>query len=75
MRMTPLQFRILYALMLNAGHVVPSNRLVEQAWGFEGGDSYMLKTHICHIRKKLKRKPREQGYIQGIPGIGYVLQR
>jgi DNA-binding response OmpR family regulator len=74
-RMTPLQFRILYALMLNVGHVVPSNRLVEQAWGFEGGDSYMLKTHICHIRKKLKRRSVSPGYIQGIPGVGYVLHR
>jgi DNA-binding response OmpR family regulator len=74
-RMTPLQFRILYALMLNVGHVIPSNRLVEQAWGFEGGDSYMLKTHICHIRKKLKRRHGEPGYIQGIPSVGYVLHR
>jgi DNA-binding response OmpR family regulator len=73
-RMTPLQFRILLALMLNAGKAVPSMRLIEQTWGFEGGDLYMLKTHMCQIRKRLKRSPGEPGYIRGIPGVGYILE-
>jgi DNA-binding response OmpR family regulator len=73
-RATPLQFRILYALMLNAGKVVPSLRLIEQTWGFEGGDSYMLKTHVSQLRKKLQRCAGEPGYIEGIPGVGYVLR-
>ena len=73
MRMTPLQFRILQPLMLNAGKVMPSLRLIEQTWGFEGGDAAMLKTHVCHIRKKLGRRPGEPGYIKGIPGTGYIL--
>ena len=59
--------------MLNVGKVVPSLRLIEQTWGFEGGDSYMLKTHVSQIRKKLQRSPGEPGYIEGIPGVGYIL--
>ena len=74
-RMTPLEFRILYPLMLNAGRVVPSTRLVEQAWGFEGGDTSMLKTHVSHMRKKLRLRKGEPGYIEGIPGVGYILHR
>ncbi|HYU18907.1 MAG TPA: response regulator transcription factor [Chloroflexota bacterium] len=74
-RMTRLEFRIVYPLMLNAGRVVPSNRLVEQAWGFEGGDSYMLKTHISHIRKRLQLRRGEPGYIEAIPGVGYIMHR
>ena len=72
-RATPIEYRILYSLMLNVGRVVSSSRLVEQAWGFEGGDPSMLKTHISHLRKKLGLVKGEAGYIEGIPGIGYIL--
>jgi DNA-binding response OmpR family regulator len=73
-RITPLEFRILYPLMLNVGRVVASSRLVEQAWGYEGGDANVLKTHISHLRKKLHLRDGTPGYIEGIPGLGYVLR-
>ena len=72
-RMTPIQFRILRALLLNAGRVVPTLRLIEQVWGYEGGDASMLKTHVSQLRKKLGRRPGEPGYIKAIPGTGYIL--
>lgn len=72
--MTSLEFRILYALMLNAGRVVSSSRLIEQAWGFGGGDSHMLKTHISHIRKKLGVGEGDPGFIKSISGVGYIMQ-
>jgi DNA-binding response OmpR family regulator len=73
-RLTPTEFRILHLLMLNAGRVVPSYRLVEKAWGYDGGDSRMLKTHISNLRKKLRLRPDEPGYIQSVPTVGYQLQ-
>ena len=72
-QLTPLEFRILYLLALNAGRVIPHARLVEYAWGYDGGDSNLLKTHICHIRKKLALPPGQQGGIRAIPGVGYSL--
>ena len=74
-RFTPLQFRLLYMLMMNAGHVVPYTRLVEYAWGYDGGDSLLLKTHICHIRRKLDAQPHEPCGIRVVQGVGYVLNR
>ena len=54
MQLTPLEFRILYLLAINEGRVIPYSRLVEYAWGYyDEGNSSLLKTHICHIRKKL----------------------
>jgi two-component system, OmpR family, response regulator MtrA len=73
-RLTPLEFRLLYQLMQNCGRIVSSIHLIEQAWGYESGDPGMLKTHISHIRKKLCLKPGESGYIQGIRSLGYILQ-
>ena len=74
-QLTPLEFRILYLLALNEGRVIPHTRLVEYAWGYEGGDSNLLKTHICHIRKKLDLPPGKPGGIRAIPGVGYSLAK
>ena len=70
---TPLEFRILYLLGVNEGRVIPYSRLVEYAWGYEGGDSSLLKTHICHIRQKLNLSAGKNGGIRAVPGVGYSL--
>jgi DNA-binding response OmpR family regulator len=72
---TPLEYRLLHALMLNVGRVISSDRLSEQTWGPEGGNANMLKTHICHIRKKLGLIDGEPGYIKSIVAVGYVMER
>ena len=72
-QLTPLEFRTLYLLALNAGRVIPHSRLVEYAWGYDGGDSNLLKTHICHIRKKLDLPPGKVGGIRAVPGVGYSM--
>jgi DNA-binding response OmpR family regulator len=74
-QLTPLEFRILYMLAMNEGRVVSFGRLVEYAWGYNGGEPSMLKTHISHIRKKLDLKEGEPGYISVVHGVGYVLSR
>ena len=65
--------RILYLLTSNAGRVVPTDRLIEFVWKYEGGDSFALKTHICHIRRKLNLIKGQAGYIRSVPQIGYML--
>jgi DNA-binding response OmpR family regulator len=72
-QLTPLEFRILYLLGVNEGRVIPYSRLVEYAWGYEGGDSSLLKTHICHIRQKLSLSAGKNGGIRAVPGVGYSL--
>ena len=72
-QLTPLEFRILYLLALNAGQVIPHGRLVEYVWGYDSGDSNLLKSHVCHIRQKLDLPPNGQGGIRAIPGVGYRL--
>ena len=37
-QLTPLEFRILYLLAMNEGQIIPYSRLVDYAWGYEGGD-------------------------------------
>jgi DNA-binding response OmpR family regulator len=73
-QLTPLEFRILYLLAMNAGRVIPYSRLVEYAWGYDGGEACLLKTHICHIRAKLGLDTA-QGGIKAVAGVGYSLAR
>jgi DNA-binding response OmpR family regulator len=73
--LTPLEFRILHLLALNEGRVIPHARLVEYAWGYEGGDASLLKSHICHLRSKLDLTPGGSGSIRSVPGVGYSLAK
>lgn len=72
-RLTPIEFRILYMLAVNEGRAVPSRRLAEYAWAYDGGDPSLLKTHIYHLRRKLQMRNGEPGTIKSIPRIGYML--
>jgi len=74
-QLTALEFRILYILAMNAGRVVSYSRLVEYAWGYDGGDSSLLKTHISHIRDKLELHNAHSGEIKAVAGVGYKLTR
>jgi len=70
---TPLEFRILFILAMNANRVVPYSRLVEYAWGYDSGDANLLKTHVCHIREKLDMPMDGKAGIRSVPGVGYRL--
>jgi DNA-binding response OmpR family regulator len=75
-RLTPLEFRVLYMLAMNEGRVVPYSRLVEYAWGYyDEHTSNLLKTHICHVRKKLGLGAGPRGGIASVLGVGYRLTR
>ena len=71
--LTPLEFRILYLLAMNEGQVIPYSGLVDYAWGFEGGDASLLKTHLCHIRQKLRLPLDGPGAIRSLATVGYSL--
>lgn len=73
-RLTPTEFRIFYTLAKNAGHVVPASRLFTDVWGNEGGAANSLRSHICHLRKKLGLDGGAGGSIASVPGVGYVFR-
>ena len=73
-RLTRMEFRILYSLAANAGKVVVTDRLADFAWQGPGeGDPALLKTHISRIRRKLGVPANEPGFIRSAPGLGYSL--
>jgi DNA-binding response OmpR family regulator len=72
-RLTPLEVRLLEALMLNVGQVLPTDTLIDGVWGPDGGDRAMLKQLVYRLRAKLEPGPTGESLIETIPGIGYSL--
>jgi DNA-binding response OmpR family regulator len=73
-RLTPTEFRVLYMLMLNAGRVVSSPRLIEYAWGYNGADAAALKMHVSRIRQKLALHGAPSACIASVRWVGYLLK-
>lgn len=73
-RLTPIEFRILYLLAKNAGHVVPASRLYTYVWGSDGGDANALRSHISHLRSKLEIRGETPVTISSVPAVGYLLR-
>ncbi len=73
-RLTPLEFRLLYTLMMHAEKVVPTETIVEHVWGYDGrGDKDLVRGLIKRLRSKVEPNPTEPLYIQTVSGIGYRL--
>jgi DNA-binding response OmpR family regulator len=73
-RLTPLEYRLLDYLMVNAGRVLKTEALIEHVWGYEGtGDRVLLKQLVRRLRRKVEPDPAHPRYVQTVSGIGYVL--
>ncbi|MBN1993040.1 MAG: response regulator transcription factor [Anaerolineae bacterium] len=87
--LTPLESQLLDYLMLNVGHVLTIEAIIEHVWGAEGGDRDMLRQLVHRLRGKITQAtpdsppkhpgpiPDESGRqiprIETIPGLGYGL--
>ncbi|MBI5961443.1 MAG: response regulator transcription factor [Chloroflexi bacterium] len=72
-QLTPLECRLLEVLMLNTGHVLTADTLINQIWGPAGGDRTMLKQLVHRLRSKLEPDPALPVYLETVPGVGYAL--
>lgn len=72
-RLTHLEFRLLYTLMINRGQVIPTETIVERVWGYTGqGDRDLVRGLVSRLRVKLEADPHDPKYILTVPGVGYT---
>jgi DNA-binding response OmpR family regulator len=72
-QLTNLEFRLMYSLVVNRGHVLSTEALIEKVWGYTGeGDRNLLKSLISRLRGKVEESPREPKLITTVPGVGYT---
>jgi DNA-binding response OmpR family regulator len=71
-RLTHLEFRLFYTLMIHRGQVLPTETIVEQVWGYSGkGDRDLVRGLVRRLRAKVEPDPREPRHILTVPGVGY----
>jgi DNA-binding response OmpR family regulator len=75
-RLTHLEFRLLYTLMMNQGRIIPTDTIVERVWGYTGqGDRDLIRGLISRLRSKIEVDPREPQYILTHSGLGYSFKQ
>jgi DNA-binding response OmpR family regulator len=71
-RLTHLEFRLLYTLMIHRGQVLPADVIVERVWGYgDVGDRDLVRGLVSRLRSKIEEDPRNPSYILTVPGVGY----
>jgi two-component system KDP operon response regulator KdpE len=75
-RLTPIEYKLLYQLVRNAGRVLPFDSLLSKVWGDEyRGDMDYLKTYVSRLRKKLGDDSENPHYIVTERSVGYRFMR
>jgi DNA-binding response OmpR family regulator len=75
-RLTPIEFKLLYELVLHETQVLTHQILTDRVWGYEGvDDASLLKGHIRNLRRKLEADSSDPVYIHTVSGIGYTFRR
>lgn len=71
--LTTLEYRLMQALMQNAGHVLSNESLIARVWGPESATSEMLKQLVYRLRIKLQPESPDKSLIETVLGQGYIL--
>ncbi len=72
-RLTQLEFRLLYTLMIHKEQVLPTEVLVEQVWGYTGeGERDLVRGLIRRLRAKVEPDPSHPRYVITVAGVGYT---
>src|SRR5688572_7223311 len=71
-KLTPIEYKLLYQLTRNAGKVLLHDQLLTKIWGPEYlGEMDYLRIYIRRLREKLEQNPQQPTYILTERGIGY----
>jgi two-component system KDP operon response regulator KdpE len=72
LELTPTEYKLLYHLVRNAGHVLQHATLLAKVWGREYVDEVdYIRVYIRRLRDKLGDDPESPRYIRTERGLGY----
>ncbi|MBR9938210.1 response regulator transcription factor [Oscillospiraceae bacterium Marseille-Q3528] len=75
-KLTPIEFDILYLLASNPGRVFSTDEIFERVWNekvYEANNTVMV--HIRRLRGKMKEDTRTEKIITTVWGVGYKIER
>jgi len=72
--LTPNEYKLLAALVRQAGKVLTHRRLLADVWGPEFVDhTHYLRLYMAQLRAKLEAEPADPQWLLTEPGVGYRL--
>lgn len=72
--LTPIEYRLLIALIKERGRVITHDKLLREVWGPGYADrAHYLRIYMGHLRQKLERDPTQPDYLLTELGVGYRL--
>lgn len=70
--LTPIEYRLLVALISNPGKIMSQRRLMQEVWGPNHTESsHYLRIYISRLRQKLETDPAQPAYLLTEIGVGY----
>lgn len=71
-RLSNLEFRLLFLLMNRPGQTVTIEEINQRVWGYiKEADTTMLKNVIYRLRRKIEADPAKPQVVQTVAGVGY----
>lgn len=76
-RLTPVQYDLLYHLMNHPGEIFSPARLLDEVWDYpsDAGSPDLVRVHIKNLRERIEEDPRNPQFIKTIAGYGYTIQQ
>src|SRR5438067_1442323 len=75
-KLTPVEYKLLYHLVRNAGRLMPHAALLDRVWGPDyGATPDYLKVFISRLRAKIEPNSDGPKYIENERGLGYRFVR
>jgi len=75
-RLTPIQYDLLYHLMSHPGEIFSPNRLLDEVWDYpsDTGSPDLVRVHIKNLRERVEIDPHLPSFIETVPGYGYTIR-
>lgn len=75
-RLTPVQYDLLYHLMNHPGEIFSPARLLDEVWDYpsDAGSPDLVRVHIKNLRERVEEDPRNPKFIKTVAGYGYTIQ-
>ena len=71
-RLTPIEWHLLGALLRAPGKLVGQRQLLQEIWGpAYTTESHYLRVYMAQLRRKLESDPGRPRYLLTEPGMGY----
>ena len=70
--LTNTEYRLLYHLVRNAGHIVSHRDLLQTAWGSDNYGEDVVRVYVSRLRAKIEPDPAHPCYILTKSGLGYL---